>query len=126
MGTYSISNRVSGLNLGTYTADTREGALDAMARDAGYESHADALATTGEDASELEVTEIASAASFAAVGDDGRRPVVWGVGDTANAALVDAHSTFRETGVASELRIVEISAERRAKIEGGEVGAADL
>lgn len=38
----------AGVKLGTYLGATAEEALDALARDAGYTSHADACAATGE------------------------------------------------------------------------------
>lgn len=69
---------------------------------------------------------IASAKHFAAIGDDGRRPVVWGVGDTDEEALADARSELRQAGATSELRVVEITAERRAAIEAGDVDAEGL
>ena len=47
-----------GANLGTYNGETRKGALDAMAKDAGYRDFADACATTGEDGSDLIVQEV--------------------------------------------------------------------
>ena len=42
MTSYRIINRISGLELGCYIATSEQGALDAMARDAGYASHAGA------------------------------------------------------------------------------------
>lgn len=37
MNSYQIINTISGLDLGIYEADDEDGALDQMARDAGYE-----------------------------------------------------------------------------------------
>ena len=42
MTRYNISNTLSGVNLGTYEADSEAAALDAMARDAGYANYAEA------------------------------------------------------------------------------------
>jgi hypothetical protein len=58
MSTYSITSKTSGLHLGTYEADSRESALDALARDAGYTDHAAACEATEDDGSHLYVTEI--------------------------------------------------------------------
>jgi len=40
MKSWKIYNRTTGIELGIYRAHTEEGALDALARDAGYVSHA--------------------------------------------------------------------------------------
>lgn len=40
MKKFEIANRNSGLVLGVYEGETKEEALDAMARDAGYASYA--------------------------------------------------------------------------------------
>ena len=41
MSRYKISNKSSGLVLGTFEAEDENSALDEMARDAGYQDHAD-------------------------------------------------------------------------------------
>lgn len=51
MTSYTITNRTSGMDLGTYEAETREAAILAMTKDAGYASReemAEALSTTVE------------------------------------------------------------------------------
>ena len=53
MKKWSIENRVSGVELGVYEGETREAALDAMARDAGYRDYAEACEVS---AGELTVT----------------------------------------------------------------------
>ena len=58
MSAYSIQSNVTGLHLGTYEADSREAALDAMARDAGYTDYAHACRATCDTLPDLEVTEI--------------------------------------------------------------------
>lgn len=64
-----------------------------------------------------------------AIGTDGNRPVVWGMGDTAEEAMADAASELREQcEVASdfELRCVEVSDDRAAIVTAGDVDASDL
>ena len=58
MQKYLIENFVSGVVLGEYEGITPAAALDAMAREAGYQDHADALAVIGGDSSDLVVTEV--------------------------------------------------------------------
>jgi len=70
-------------------------------------------------------------ARFAAIGDDGRRPVVWGVGDSEEAARDDAtenvrHAVPKPWRTIDALRIVSISEERYHVIAAGDVDAADL
>lgn len=53
--TYSICNRVSGQQLGLYTADSEESAVETMAIDAGYDNAAHMEEVTGEDTADLTV-----------------------------------------------------------------------
>lgn len=46
MTTYKITSS-AGIDMGTYTAPSESDALDALARDAGYESQAAAMASVG-------------------------------------------------------------------------------
>lgn len=55
---FEISNRVSGLVLGVYQANSPEEALDVMARDAGCRDFADACEIAGTEEGEIEVVEI--------------------------------------------------------------------
>lgn len=41
MNTYEITNTSSGHSFGTFDADSEQGALEALAKDAGYKSYAD-------------------------------------------------------------------------------------
>jgi hypothetical protein len=65
-------------------------------------------------------------ARFAAIGDDGRRPVVWGVGDTVEQADEDAYDNLERSECTSEIQIIEVSEERYARIVGGDVDASDI
>ena len=55
---YSITNPVSGAELGSYEGRTEHEALEAMARDAGYSSAAEAADVAGTEAGELIVKEV--------------------------------------------------------------------
>lgn len=60
MTAYQITNRISGADLGEYDGETVEQALDAMARDAGYDDYADLLdRVPGSDRDELKIEEVA-------------------------------------------------------------------
>jgi hypothetical protein len=60
-------------------------------------------------------------ARFAAIGTDGRRQVVWGLGDTDASALRDAEQNLRESDCVSELHVEPITNEQREIIEAGDV-----
>jgi hypothetical protein len=62
----------------------------------------------------------------AAVGTDGTRPVVWGVGKTGNDARADAESQLVECDGESPLVTVEISDEQLSRIKAGVVDAPEL
>jgi len=57
MSTYQITSS-AGVDMGTYEATTREAALDAMAREAGYADHATACRESGDDGAHLVVREV--------------------------------------------------------------------
>lgn len=61
---YRIENMTSGADLGTYSADSEDSALDAMARDAGYASYADLQQRVPGDEGEIVVTEVDDAAIY--------------------------------------------------------------
>jgi hypothetical protein len=56
---YQIENRQSGVVLGTYEGESEAEALDAMARDAGYDSYEDSCRVTESGGGDLVVTEVA-------------------------------------------------------------------
>ena len=65
--------------------------------------------------------------AYAAIGTDGTRPVVWGLGATERAALDEA---LRWTDAGGDLEVdltaVEVSEERAGGIRRGDVDASDL
>lgn len=63
---------------------------------------------------------------YAAIGDDGTRPVVWGVGATPFQAQRDASLWLEDAEKEMSLSVVRISAERFEKIVAGDVSADDL
>ncbi len=58
MTMYTITNAHSGVDLGTYEADSPEAALDAMARDGGYLDYTDACDAVPVQDGEIVVTQI--------------------------------------------------------------------
>lgn len=68
-------------------------------------------------------------AHYAAVGTDGLRPVVWGIGDTRDEALVDAGRSFGQCGIdpkTEPLLVKEITARQRRSVLDGEVSTDEL
>ena len=63
MKTYQISNRTSGVILGTYRAEDERGALNAMAKDGGYRDHAAACHILGIDADNHDLMVVAKTES---------------------------------------------------------------
>jgi hypothetical protein len=60
MARWVVENSKSGVELGRYSAETRQGALECLARDIGYRSYAEASAISGGEInnSEIRVTKI--------------------------------------------------------------------
>lgn len=64
---------------------------------------------------------------IAAIGSDGIRDVVWGLAETAAAAIADAQDGIREAGCEpSELRTKEVSTGDVLAVMDGDVDAARL
>jgi hypothetical protein len=62
---------------------------------------------------------------FAAIGTDGRRPVVWGLGADEEAARLDGEDELRECGGGEQvLRVVSVSDERAEDVLAGDVDAS--
>lgn len=60
MAIFNISNKCSGVDMGNYEAADKAGALDAMARDAGYKDYNDSCEQFGDHTADLVVTEVAA------------------------------------------------------------------
>lgn len=58
MSKYQISNTISGALMGTFEGETKEAALDAMAREAGYEDYAAAMKVAPAQWGEIIVKEL--------------------------------------------------------------------
>jgi len=64
---------------------------------------------------------------IAAIGTDGTRDVVWGLGETEEAARADASTWLAGAcGAPVELRFAAVSSETAARVEMGVVGVAEL
>lgn len=63
---------------------------------------------------------------YAAIGTDGNRPVVWGIGASEDAAEQDAHEELRAGDCESALVYCEITAEDAARVEAGDVDATAI
>lgn len=65
---------------------------------------------------------------IAAIGTDGIRLVVWGMGETAEEAISEAREGLRQDGTPDDVELTtrEISAGDVAAVEAGDVDAARL
>lgn len=69
---------------------------------------------------------------FAAIGTDGKRPVVWGLGHSDDprtaeqAALIEGEEELRNQHDMQVLRTVEVNVARAKRIIAGDVDASDL
>jgi hypothetical protein len=77
-------------------------------------------------AEELALTIVGAPIAFAALGTDGRDPVVWGMGRTEAGARRDVRLSNDDSDAIEIAHVVAITAERAARIEGGDVAASDL
>jgi hypothetical protein len=63
---------------------------------------------------------------FVAIGTDGTREVVWGLGETVEDAMYDAEQEMHagdcfSSGALADLHVEEVSAEQASVIESGDV-----
>ena len=65
--------------------------------------------------------------NYAAIGTDGIRPVVWGVGDSPDAAEAEAREGVGGVEAPdAPLAVVEITADQRREIDAGQVSTEAL
>ena len=67
-----------------------------------------------------------AAAAVAAIGSDGTRLVVWGLGDDEETALEDAVPYAQAAHPMPRLRCVDVDNEQRARIVAGEIDCVSL
>ena len=72
------------------------------------------------------VTSARRVSAVAAVGSDGLRLVVWGLGSDDQDALEDAVPYTEDAYPMPRLRCVEVTEEQRAQIVAGEIDCATL